>query len=82
MLSLEDEDLRLKTHKSDILEESNPQNRTYIVGVKLKDFFFKEFGTKRYAFCADVAICISSKFPFFEFHRKVLMLICSKIKIV
>lgn len=79
MLSVEDEELRLDSRKSEILRETNPQNRTYIIGVKLRDFFFKEFQSKRYAFSADVAICLSSKFPFFEFHRKVLMMVCSKV---
>lgn len=76
-----DEDFKqAKKDQSDVLKANNPSNRDYIIGVKMRDYFFKSYPNKKQknAFFADVCICMVSKFPFFEFHRKILMLICSK----
>jgi hypothetical protein len=82
MLSMYNQELQFNDKKSEVLQQNNPQSRVYIIGVKLTDFFFKEFGTKKYGFYSNTVFCIVSKFPFFEFHRKVLMLINSNKKLL
>lgn len=62
-----------------ILSNINPLSKDYLIGVKLKDFFLSGFeNNKKYVFLADVAVCLVTKYPLLEFHRKILLLLCSK----
>jgi len=70
-IELEEKDL--------ILSNINPLAKDYLIGVKLKDFFLRRFeNNKKYVFLADIAVCLVTKYPFLEFHRKILLLLCSK----
>jgi len=69
------------TVKSEVMRMANPQGKTYFIGFKLKEYFVKgeRNFSQNFSFFADYAICIASKFPFFELHKKALMLISRKI---
>ena len=81
MLSIQPTENQIE-ERSKILKNCNPEDKLYFVGVKLKDYFCKK-GEKinsKFVFLSDIAICVASRFPFFEFHRKILMHISSKFQ--
>ena len=78
MISIPNQQMLFDQDKSEILKSNNPQSRAYVVGVRATDYFFKEYGMKRYGFFCDTAFCLVSKFPFFECMQKVLFRVYSK----
>ena len=80
--------------KSEVLNVANPQDKIYFVGVQLKEIFSLHETTEVEGhvkglspdnggqFYADLVICLASRFPFFELHRKILHFISSRQKIV
>ena len=69
-----------ETVKSDVLRIANPNNKTYFIGIKLKEYFVKgeRNFSQNFTYFSDFVICIASKFPFFELHKKALMFISRK----
>lgn len=69
-------------NRSPELKETNPSNKLYFVGLKLKDYFYKRNpgSGPDFAFLGEISICVLSQFPFFEFHRKIIMYLTSKRK--